>query len=110
MVMTSGWFKTYLGKNREAGPSMKQTNNADLDHYQVFIDAVRANDPKLLEGRGTVEEGHLSCSLMHMANTSYRLGRSLDWDAKKEKFIKDDEANKMLKRKYRKPFVVPDKV
>ena len=110
MVMSSGWFKTYLGKSREPGPAEQQTNNADLDHYQTFIDAVRANDPALLAEKGNVEEGHLSCSLMHMANTSYRLGRSLDWDPKKEKYVKDDEANKMLKRKYRKPFVVPDKV
>lgn len=110
MVMTSGWFKTYLGKNREPGPAEQQTNDADSDHYQTFIDAVRANDPKLLKDKGTVEEGHLSCSLMHMANASYRLGRSLDWDAKKEKFINDDEANKMLKREYREPFVVPEKV
>ena len=110
LVMKHNWFKTFLGKNREPGPAKQQTNDADRDHYQVFIDAIRANDANLLKEKGTVEEGHLSCSLMHLANTSYRLGRSLDWDPKKERFIKDDEANKMLKRKYRKPFIVPDKV
>ena len=30
-----------------------------------------------------VEEGALSCNLMHLANISYRVGRTLHWDAKK---------------------------
>jgi predicted dehydrogenase len=108
MTMTSGHFKTFLGKKREPGPSMQATNNTNMDHYNLFINAVRANDPKLLDGKGSPMDGHLSCSLMHMANTSYRLGRSLDWDAKTEKFVNDDEANKMIKRDYRAPFVVPE--
>ncbi len=41
---------------------------------------------------------------------TYRLGRRLELDAEHEKFIGDDEANRMLTREYRKPFVVPDKV
>ena len=34
----------------------------------------------------------------------------LNFDAKTEKFIGDDEANKLLTRPYRGPFVVPEKV
>jgi predicted dehydrogenase len=110
MVMGANWFKTYLGKKREPGPYGKQTNNSNRDHYQLFIDAVRTNDPSMLMDKGTVEEGYHSCALMHMANTSFRLGRSLDWDREKGKYIDDNEANAMLKRNYREPFVVPDKV
>ncbi|MHC4568540.1 MAG: hypothetical protein ACYTE3_22610 [Planctomycetota bacterium] len=47
---------------------------------------------------------------MHLANISYRLGRSLDFDPVEQRFVNDDEANAMLTRKYRKPFVVPVKV
>lgn len=108
MVFEGGWFKTYLGKNREPGPAAEQVNNANLDHYQNFIDAIRANDPSIL--RGNVQDGHYSCALIHLANTSYRLGRTLNFDPEKEKYIDDDEANKMLTRKYREPFVVPKKV
>lgn len=110
MVMRSNYFKVFLGKKREPGPTMQETNNADRDHYQLFVDAIRANDPKMLEGRGSVQDGHLSCSLVHLANISYRLGRSLDWDPAKEQVINDKQANKMLTRNYRKPFVVPEKV
>jgi hypothetical protein len=45
-----------------------------------------------------------------MANISYRLGRSLEWDAQTLTFKNDPEANAMMKRNYRAPFVVPDAV
>jgi hypothetical protein len=44
-----------------------------------------------------------------MANISYRVGnRQLDFDPKTESFTNCDQANKYLKRKYRKPWVVPE--
>jgi len=76
----------------------------------LFIDAIRANDPNLLIDRGNVLDGHYSCTLMHLANMSAQLGRSLDWDPQTERVIDDDEANTMLKRSYREPFVVPERV
>jgi hypothetical protein len=45
-----------------------------------------------------------------MANISYRLGRSLVFDGKNEKFVADSPANQMLTRNYRKPYFVPDRV
>jgi hypothetical protein len=42
----------------------------------------------------------------HLGNVSYRLGRSLEFDPKTERF-KDEEANKHVKREYRKGFEVP---
>ena len=45
-----------------------------------------------------------------MANISCRLGRSLKFDPKTETFANDSEANRMMTRNYRKPFVVPQKV
>ena len=40
----------------------------------------------------------------------YQLGRKLVVDAAKERIVGDDQANAMLTRTYRKPFVVPEKV
>jgi hypothetical protein len=45
-----------------------------------------------------------------MANISYRTGRKLRFDPKAERFVNDDEANSYITRKYRQPFVVPEKV
>lgn len=97
-------YKTFLGKNREPGPA----RNAGGDHYKNFIEAVRAKDKTLLNG--PVETAHLAASIAHLGNISYRLGRTLHFDPTKEVFVGDKEANAMLTRKYRAPFVVPDKV
>ena len=60
-----------------------------------------------------IEEGHISCALVHLANASYRLGRALHFDPKTEQVIGDEEANRLLSgqdRGYRPPFLVPDEV
>jgi len=41
---------------------------------------------------------------------SYCLGPKLEFDPKTEKFVKNKKADKMLTRRYRKPFAVPKKV
>ncbi len=47
---------------------------------------------------------------MDLASSKYRLGRKLTYNAETEKFVGDDEANKLLTRPYRAPFVVPEVV
>ncbi len=101
-----GRFETYLGKDREPGPK-GDFDPADL-HYANFHKAIRSRKTSDLDG--PVETAHLASGLAHLGNISYRLGRVLDFDPEKEKFNGDREANRMLTRKYRKPFVVPDKV
>ena len=73
-----------------------------------FLAAIRARDHKLLHA--DVEIGVTSADMCHLANISYRLKRSLKFDDATRKFTGDDEANRMLTRAYRKPYVVPDKV
>ena len=38
---------------------------------------------------------------------SLKLGRSVCWDGEKEVILDDPEANKLLSRKYRDPWVYP---
>ena len=75
------------------------------EHMSNFLAAVRSRDAGSLHG--PVETAHTSSALAHLGNTSYRLGRKLTFDPKTETFVGDDEANRMLTRNYRKPFVVP---
>ena len=105
MVLDKGGnWQTYMGKEREPGPN----GSGDGDMFQNFVDAIRADHRSLLEG--DITEGHPSCALIHLANTSYRLGRTLNFDPKLERYVDDDEANAMLTRQYRAPYVVPEHV
>jgi hypothetical protein len=54
----------------------------------------------------SVLDAHISCAHCHLGNIAYRLGRSLEFDGKAERF-NDAEANKMISRDYRKGFAVP---
>ena len=47
---------------------------------------------------------------MHLANISYRTGHSIDFDPATEQILMNPAANAMLRRQYRAPFVVPEKV
>jgi predicted dehydrogenase len=97
-------YKTFLGKNGTPGPARKEGGN----NWANFIDAVRNRKREMLNGE--IEEGHLSSALVHLSNISYRLGRSLDFDPAKELVVNDKEANAMMRRQYRAPFAVPEKV
>jgi predicted dehydrogenase len=77
-------------------------------HYGNFIEAIRSG--KNSDLNCDILEGYMSAALPALANISYRLGRKLTFDGVKEKFVKDKEADKMLTRNYRKPYVVPAEV
>ncbi|NQT03109.1 MAG: gfo/Idh/MocA family oxidoreductase, partial [Planctomycetes bacterium] len=57
-----------------------------------------------------INEGFYSTTLPHLANISYRLGRMLKFVGDDERFASDPQADTMLTRVYRIPYVVPDKV
>ena len=80
---------------------------ADKEHQDNFLDCIRTRR----RPNADVEMGHLSVLLCHLANISYRVGNQrLVFDPQTESFTNCDQANRYLKRKYRKPWVVPDKV
>ena len=114
MEFSGGWkaFRNFE-KQPFAGAGIGNNSAAErgprLDLYGNFLDVLRSGkDEDLIN---PIITGHHGASLVHLANISYRLGgRSLNFDKDKEKFINDREANELLTRNYRKPFVVPDKV
>jgi len=125
---TAGWiwidgdgrkWQSYLGWKGDKGPgsdSLSKEGGSDplvltsieSPHYQNFIDAVRASDPKRLACG--ILEGHLSSTLSHLANISYRVSRDLSFDGRTETFVGDPAADRLLTREYRAPFVVPERV
>lgn len=75
------------------------------DHFLNFIEAVRSR--KRNELNAEIEEGAASTICMHLANLSYRVGRTLHFDEKTMSVVNDHEANRLFTRDYRKPYVVP---
>ena len=53
---------------------------------------------------------HLAANDVQPEQTQLTVGKTLSIDAKAERFVDDPEADKLLTKEYRKPFVVPDKV
>jgi len=109
VVKGYGTYETYLGEKREKGPARSESGELTL-HFQNWFDAIRARDMGLQHG--PVQSGHLSSALAHLGNISYRLGRQLRFDPVAERFIGEgeNEANAMLSRDYRAPYLLPDVV
>ncbi len=99
-----GRYRTFLGRKAEPGPRGEDMG----DNWANFIAAVRSG--KHADLNAPIEEGAISTTLVHLANISYQVGRTLHFDATTYSCIGDDAANRMFKRTYRAPFVVPDKV
>jgi predicted dehydrogenase len=55
-----------------------------------------------------IEQGYISTTSCILANLSMKLGRSLKWDAATQRVVGDEEANRLLRRPYRKPWVHPE--
>ena len=111
-----GWMKVgddkaqvFFGRKNEPGPVLTSDEKVDAGqaHFENFIDCVRSRKTENL--RASLEEGHLSTALCHLGNISYRVGRSVTFDKSTERFVGDEEADKLLGRVYRSPFVLPDK-
>ena len=99
-------YKAYKGRENEL---VKEANEgSDVNHYQNFIDCVRSRDADAVNAKAI--DGHYSSALSHYALTGARVNRVLEIDPETEMVKGDKEANNHLTRKYREPFVVPEKV
>ena len=96
-----GKYQTFLGREQAPGPSGNDRGNNWLN----FIEAVRSRKPEDLNA--PIEEGAISTTLVHLANISYRLRRSLRFDPATWTCPGDSEATAMFRRKYRAGFEVP---
>ncbi len=107
MSVDGAGFQVYKGKEKIMDEP-KGPGEETIPHMENFLAAVKSRNYKDLHA--DVEIGVPSADLCHLANTSYRLKRALKFDDATRKYIGDEEANKMLTRNYRKPYVVPEKV
>ncbi|MBD0294138.1 MAG: gfo/Idh/MocA family oxidoreductase, partial [Flavisolibacter sp.] len=75
------------------------------EHHGNWLEAIRDNKNPI----APVEEAHRSCSACLLHHIAMKLNRKLYWDPKTEKFKNDDDANKMLSRPQREPYVIKKK-
>jgi predicted dehydrogenase len=101
-------WKAFRRREKKPFEQSKDGERERASHWANFLDALRSGQDETLHA--DILEGHLSTSLCHLANISYRVGRSLKFDGAKEKFTNDAQAAALLTRVYRTPFVVPHAV
>jgi hypothetical protein len=108
LVMDGGYktFKTFMGPGQQPGPgSTAEFGNT----FSSFTDAIRSR--KRDELTAEIGEGAVSTTLVHLANISYRLGRTVHFDEATYSCVNDPEANAMFTRpEYHAPFIVPQSV
>jgi predicted dehydrogenase len=108
MELTRGGYRIrpeVVGQGKERKPAMAEVEVASRNdmveaHIQNFLDCVRSRKTP----NTSIEEGHYTAVVCHLGNLATRLGRTMQWDAEKEKVIGDPEANKALQPDYRKPW------
>jgi predicted dehydrogenase len=102
-------YGVWLGPDQE--PQPKVHSGQELAHFANFIDCVVSRNKENLNA--PIEEAHISTGLMHIANASYRLGRTLNFNPHTQQVIGDPEADTLLgdaDRGYRTPYTVPEEV
>ncbi|GDY09918.1 MAG: gfo/Idh/MocA family oxidoreductase [Planctomycetota bacterium] len=81
------------------GPDEFHVEKAD-NHHRNWIDAIRSRKKPICD----VEIGHRSATVCELGQIGYDLRRPLNWDPVKERFVNDDDANKLLSRPMRDPW------
>ena len=72
-------------------------------HMRDFLNCIATRGRPVAD----IEQGCISSASSILANIAMQLGRTLTWDAAAFKVVGDDEANKLLTRPYRAPWVHP---
>lgn len=104
---TNGWIWVTRGEIEASDPDILTTPFGPSDerlyasdnHVANFIDSVRARKKAICDA----DIGHRSATMCHLGVTAIRLGRTVKWNPKREKYVVDKEAAAMVKRAMRKP-------
>jgi predicted dehydrogenase len=73
-------------------------------HMRDFLKAIDERSRPIAD----IEQGHISSASCILANIALDVGRTLAWDPEKHEVTGDPEANALLRRPYREPWVHPE--
>ncbi len=105
-AMSDRGFQAFKGESNELvmeERSDREAGDPTKLHMQNFLAGCRSRNHRELHDE--IEIANLSAAMCHLANISYRVGRQLTLEDG-PKFANDPEANKLLTRDYREPYVV----
>jgi predicted dehydrogenase len=103
-------YPTWSGKTLKSEPEsiLKSKIGPDETHLYTCPAGPERNLLDCIRSRKLTyypaEVGHRSSTICHLGNVAMMLQRKIKWDPKKEKFVNDDEANRMLSRPMRSPW------
>ncbi len=91
----------------EALPKQDRPWDADYvkDHARNFVDAIRANDPKML--KCGIETGGVAAINAQMGNIAFKTGRKVYWDEATGLFKNDKEASSLISTEYHNGWALP---
>src|SRR5579863_7342443 len=89
--------KTEKDLERHVAPEIRQ-------HMRNFLAAIDARSKPVAD----IEQVYISTTSCILANLSMKVGRTLTWDAANQRVAGDEEANRLLRRPYRQPWVHPE--
>ncbi len=90
-------------ENDRANPVVVPAQGGDFEHKQNFLDCIRSRETPVAD----VYVGHYANLPGLLGLISLQVGRQIRWDSKNETIIGDRQASRLLKKKYRKPYVLP---
>lgn len=88
--------KTEKDLERHVAPAVRY-------HMKNFLQAIDTRTKPV----STIEEGYISTASCILANNAMKLGRTLAWDVQQQRVTGDEQANRLLARPYRSPWVHP---
>ncbi|MDE0629459.1 MAG: Gfo/Idh/MocA family oxidoreductase [Bryobacterales bacterium] len=103
VVIGNGSWRAFDEHHRIVARGASSKNDDDARHKRDMLNAIRDGGRPACD----IEIGHCASGLVHLGNIAWRTDRKLRFDPETETFG-DDEANRMLGRKYRKPWILPD--
>jgi predicted dehydrogenase len=86
-----------------APPVTPQGDRESIPHIENFFDCMRTRR----RPNADVEIGHRATNVCHLVNLCRAVQRKLRWDPKTERFVGDDQANRLLSRPRRKGYELP---
>jgi predicted dehydrogenase len=102
-----GWTFYPSGRGEQEVHEEPQLNLPDQQNikglWTDFLSAIETGSRPVCD----IEAIHYSTNLSLLGMLSYKLGRSVTWDGEKENCVGDPDANRLLRRDYRAPWVYP---